>query len=224
MNNTFKVSVLGLLLVASAEAATLSFSNAGTPALATNFQDSLGSNVSGLIWGVVIDTTGNGFATSNWNSGFTYTTGNTTGITLQAITGGATDDVLFINATTMTSANGADSSVVGAGRVNTISSVDFSSNPSWAGKAFAIIWFDRTTIANSVSTTGQKFGLVTTGTVGSPAFLLPASNGDVVDYSNAFVGTDPAKPMSFQFGAIPEPSTALLGAVGALGLLRRRRN
>jgi hypothetical protein len=33
------------------------------------------------------------------------------------------------------------------------------------------------------------------------------------------------QPISgFQLAAVPEPSAALLGALGALGLLRRRRN
>ncbi|RYD83517.1 MAG: PEP-CTERM sorting domain-containing protein [Verrucomicrobiaceae bacterium] len=38
------------------------------------------------------------------------------------------------------------------------------------------------------------------------------------------IGAAPTTVQSFQLYAVPEPSAALLGAIGALGLLRRRRN
>jgi hypothetical protein len=47
------------------------------------------------------------------------------------------------------------------------------------------------------------------------------------DYSVPYtgIGTGPVAVNSFQLvNAVPEPSAALLGALGALGLLRRRRN
>jgi hypothetical protein len=47
------------------------------------------------------------------------------------------------------------------------------------------------------------------------------------DYSVPYtgIGTGPVSVNSFQLvNAVPEPSAALLGALGALGLLRRRRN
>lgn len=46
-------------------------------------------------------------------------------------------------------------------------------------------------------------------------------------YDPSLIFTVPSAPISaqaFQLAGIPEPSTVLLGAVGALGLLRRRRD
>ena len=57
----------------------------------------------------------------------------------------------------------------------------------------------------------------------------PAGSGDSLGIGTsvfAAATTGPTQPVSgFQLkSAIPEPSTALLGAISALGLLRRRRN
>lgn len=48
----------------------------------------------------------------------------------------------------------------------------------------------------------------------------------VADYSNPQIGGSATTTVanSIQLLAVPEPSSALLGALGALGLLRRRRN
>jgi hypothetical protein len=55
--------------------------------------------------------------------------------------------------------------------------------------------------------------------------VVPAAGG-TANVSALFAGTpDPVKLANgFTVTGIPEPSTVVLGAIGALGLLRRRRN
>lgn len=225
MKSIIKLSAISILGVVSASAATLTFTNTGlaVPIVASGFGDAGGNIASGLIWGVVVDRNGNGFAAGNWNSGITLTAGNTTGIQLQATTGGATDDVLYINGTVTSNLSSAtDSAAAGTGRVNSISTVTFGSLLT-GGESFGIIWFDRGIALGSTPAGGAKYGFISSGTLAAPPFVLPLSNASAQDYSAAFLGADPAKSASFVLG-VPEPSAALLSAVGVLGLLRRRRN
>jgi len=65
----------------------------------------------------------------------------------------------------------------------------------------------------------KNVGLANTTT----ANKLPGADGSY-SYASVFDGPDAAKNMAYTLGvAVPEASTALLGALGALGLLRRRR-
>jgi len=73
---------------------------------------------------------------------------------------------------------------------------------------FGVIWFDSTLSSSDTAVAGDAFGF--TGFVGN----TPPDSG-TLNYS-ATGGT-----ASSTF--VPEPSTALLCAMGALGLLRRRR-
>jgi hypothetical protein len=53
----------------------------------------------------------------------------------------------------------------------------------------------------------------------------PANAGDSIGIgTSVFAGPAGPAASGFQLAAVPEPSAALLGALGALGLLRRRRN
>jgi PEP-CTERM motif len=233
MNRFIKCAVLSLLMTGISQAATLTFTDSGAGHYATGFGDNLANIDDGLIWGIVVDTTGNGFATSNWSAGFDYSGGNTTGIALVNSLGVMTDDVLFINSTVTSNLNSAaDGAAAGVGRVNSINSVEFGvattyngasgTNPTvGAGQAFAIIWFDRGIALSSTSSSGQRFGLATSGNIVSPAFTLPGSSGANADYAPAFAGADTLRTTAFAL--IPEPSTFLLASLGVLGLLRRRR-
>ncbi len=109
---------------------------------------------------------------------------------------------------------------------------------SAVGKNFAIIWFDLLTSASvGNAAAGTNFGIVR-GT----DWITPASNtgtksfgtgtGSTV-YDQITLGSPASAPagagvsLSTNNGSmlqiVPEPSSALLGALGALGLLRRRR-
>ena len=80
------------------------------------------------------------------------------------------------------------------------------------------------------STDGLTYGLYQAADVPSlgTVSVTSASTTDWVGTS-AFAGTagvasGPTTATGFQLASVPEPSAALLGAIGALGLLRRRRN
>jgi hypothetical protein len=116
----------------------------------------------------------------------------------------------------------------------------------YEGKKFAIVWFEDSA-ANLTNLAGKYFGIAAGGD-----WTLPASDSGNYTFngtnnttaavywqlqstttstqlgSNGFfsgtgaAGSSPVKSATFQ--VIPEPSAALLGAFGALALLRRRRN
>ena len=224
-----KLAAIGLLIgtLNSAQAAvTLSFSD-GTTNYLTNFANGAGVSVATdgsnrMVWGVIVDGGSDGFNGANssifYQSGFSLAANNT-GILLSATTNGtdtfATNDVLYIASAVMaSSATASDGASANMNRVMTISGLVYSGNVA-AGKAYAIVWFDRTALGGTAGQ-GLKYGVMPTGLV------LPADPGTSSLGPN-FAGADPLKTLDFTVGAIPEPSAALLGAVGALGLLRRRR-
>ena len=108
-----------------------------------------------------------------------------------------------------------------------------------AGKQFAIIW---TSIASAGAPAnlpgGSTYGFTrdSTWTLGADGTTL--GFGTAVSASNPFsritnnqtgnstssFGTVALASQGLAFAVVPEPSAALLGAIGALGLLRRRRN
>ena len=104
------------------------------------------------------------------------------------------------------------------------------------GKNWAILYFPTLTTASASVTDGASYGIIK----GSDWALTSDNTGQSFTFSttdsatsyfrvtvSAGVATNDsfttATP-SFVAGAIPEPSSILLGALGALGLLRRRRN
>ena len=116
----------------------------------------------------------------------------------------------------------------------------------YEGKKFALVWFSDTA-ANLASLSGKYFGMASgddwtlpatdsgsytfngsTNTTTSVYWQLASTTSATQLGSNGFFsGTGStsgtvAKTATFQ--VVPEASTALLGAIGALGLLRRRRN
>jgi hypothetical protein len=222
---------IALLLITAATAATsfasvslqISLTTAGNGVLA-GLQNSSGSQAA-LRWGIVVDVNGDGFLGSSaltpYDGGFTYTA--TTAIPLSS-SSVLTDDVLYISSAAMASTTNANDGAAGQFRPTSISGIPFGGAVA-AGKSFAVIWFDETALGGTAAT-GSFYGMVTTPTTADPAqaLVLPA-DGATVNYSKNFLGAESARPAGLQFGvAVPEPSAAILGAVGALGLLRRRRN
>lgn len=86
------------------------------------------------------------------------------------------------------------------------------------GDSLGLLWL---TQAQGVIVAGSRFGVYV-----SPSLAMPADPSSV---SRSFLelqfgGTIPDGGLSTTNTVVPEPSAALLGALGALGLLRRRRN
>jgi hypothetical protein len=85
------------------------------------------------------------------------------------------------------------------------------------GTEFLVFKFDATYIGTGTDT-GQTITL-NFDTTDSAGTLLIGNIGPSITVG----GLDTSSEASFQLAAIPEPSAALLGMLGALGLLRRRR-
>jgi hypothetical protein len=198
-------------------AMTLQF--ASTTSVLTNLQNSAGQTNQTLVWGIVVDTTGNGFASGSYLPGFNVSdngAANSPNGQFLSTAGGVSDDLLFISTNLMTLSGTGDNSagfarptnLVGLNYVNGVTQND----------AFALIWFDLTTKTGQVAAEGSKYGMLT-----DPGLILPADAGSSVSFAPLFLGPDPARPANLTFGVIPEPSTALLGLLGVLGLVRRRR-
>jgi MYXO-CTERM domain-containing protein len=132
-------------------------------------------------------------------------------------------------------------SILGRGAVTSAGALpggfSFDNVAGLQGKRFSLVYLPSLTSASTAVTAATTYGLVS----GSD-WILPAVNGGE---SFSFSSTDQNGATSFyrvtvasgvatndtytsSSGAnltlVPEPSAALLGAVGALGLLRRRRN
>jgi hypothetical protein len=192
-------------------AVTLNLSGTGT-ASATFVQNRSGVSTNGLTWGLLVaDSTGT-FATNTAISSFT-------GSLVSGASFG-TSSLLFaaINpATTNVTKDHTDftTSVVTPGAALSMAyTLDLPSANS--ARLAKLIWFDGVSVGGTVSQSGtQFFG------VGASSFALPTTNSATLTVT-ATDGQNGAANVSF--GVIPEPSAALLGALGALGLLRRRRN
>lgn len=170
----------------------------------------------GLYYGVIVDAAGDGFF-GNY-SDVSYALGQTY-ILNSSVTSLATDDVLVI-AQYQTFDNGAgDGGVYDVGPFDLLTGLTGGAAIN-TGDAFRLVWISGTSV----------------GTLADASFTIPA-DGALQDYTAPFVGTDPVRTAGFSYSGtgaqttgpgfvigIPEPSAALLGAVGALGLLRRRRN
>lgn len=217
--------IIGVMLAASAVsqgAVTLTISavTGATSGVLTNLASSTGDVTSTKVWGILVDTSGNGFA-GGYNGGISLVAGAST--TLQN-SGGATDDVFIVSSNLMVNTNNAtlDGGTVAAGtlaRPTQIASVAFANGIS-QGDAFRIMWFDATALGGTADN-GSKYGVY------SNAGLVIPADGSNTSFNALFVGAETTVVpgnLTLQGAAVPEPSAALLGAIGALGLLRRRRN
>lgn len=214
-----KIALLALGLTGLSQAAsTIGFS--GTTNYATNFLNGTGGTTV-MAWGILVDSTGNGFLDGQYLPGFSLAAGSGTnaGAPLALSTsGGVTDDYLvmsgnLMNLTTTTT----DGAVAGLNRITGLNSFNYVGQMG-GGDAFKIIWFNQATLGGTAAE-GLAYGTFQTPTLNT----LPPDPTASISYQSAFAGADTAKPMAFVAG-VPEPSSALLGAIGALGLLRRRRN
>ena len=209
--------VLGITSVASATV-TIQLAAPFSGGIPSNLANSAGVITDGMRWGIVVDTTGNGFANSG-TSYDAYASGVTTSGYLGA--GGTTTDDYYIagtltqNGTTSGLLEGDFTTVPGHGSIlDDLNNVPLPTAGS-AGKSFALVWF-----STNSSNAGDRYGFFT-----DASFIMP-TDGQTVAFGTPFVGNDPTRSATSTFASlvvVPEPSRMLLAGFGALGLMMRRR-
>jgi len=219
--------ILGMVPLAhGASTVTFSAVTGASNGVLTNLQSSSGNATSTKVWGILVDTSAgqDGFlATSTYLSGFSLAASVQSVLT--TTTGGIptnTNDVLLIASALMSNSNNAtlDGGTLASGTLARPLSINFAyNNGIVAGQHFSLIWFD--TIVNAAGTTsaqGAAYGLLS-----NAAFIIPSDGTVNLNLTSNFVGVDTVHLANQTLVSVPEPSAALLGALGALGLLRRRR-
>lgn len=203
----------GLGVVASSAAVTMFFDGG-------RFRDNLGSPLAnGSMFLIMVDTNNDGFAALNTNTfaGINPTAGSTIG-----------GDYVLVS--TFTKTVGGLSGSINEQVIN----FDLNTGPALnvnTGDRLAFVWFTQN--VGTVST-GTKYGVFTTlvtdavsggNSVGGMVIQPDSTTTNINYYDNATASGALATAANFtaNLTVIPEPATAMLGLVGGLLLLRRRR-
>ena len=225
MKRFFFVSVLfaicGLVSQAAASVA-ITFSNSVSNVL-SGFANSAGVATNGMLYGIVVDTGGNGFNAGAYTAfdptlgGFLSTLGGATDDYFWSAAGGNTNDTGFTFDSTLDALGDvfqeAGGGVGGPGTVLDILNVPFGGLTGIStGDAFQIIWFQSNT-----ADAGDRYGMFS-----HVSFVIPG-DGATLNLESNFGTTDPIKPANLTIQAIPEPSRAVLLGLGVLGIVFRRR-
>lgn len=213
MNKTIfaTFALLGLASLANATV-TLGFSTSSSKL--TGLANAAGTITDGMIWGIVVDTAGDGFDSGAGSyDGFTIPAAGPANQTFLSVNSVATDDLFFRDDASFLTATfgGTDG---GSGAVGTIDNIPYTNGIS-LGDSFAIMW-----LATSTAATGDDYGFLT-----NAGFTMPSDPGTYTGYAALFTGADAARPADQTFGptGIPEPSRVVLLGLGALGIFARRR-
>ena len=208
---------------------------AALPALAsvtiqTQFGTAFTSNgtttvADGTKWALVVDANNDSTFAGNFNTTTSLgaTGANSVFTTGQVITLGTTlgSDRVFAVGTFNAAGPGLTDGPVG---------FDLGVNGVAAGLKYAFYWFPNATGAAGSITVGNQVGGLSSSLdeAGLGAMVIPADGANVPQGAATADGGGTIPNSRFTAvnltAAIPEPSAALLGAIGVLGLLRRRRN
>jgi hypothetical protein len=212
MTKTSILSSFILLALANSACATVSltFSNTGTSAIADGYSNSSGTPTTGMTFGLVVDTDGDGFSAGSWNAFDALSSGFLT------VGGIATDDYYVIGTSDYngggfltedgSSFGGDAGSIVDMLGINVLAE-------SLATKSYGILWLETDTSASSY------YGFL-------DSTLLMPSDGVTGDVSATLSELTPGSA-SHQIQAVPEPATyAAIAGLLALGavMVRRRRS
>ena len=222
-----KIKVLTLMALSICAAnAAITVTLSGTTSVLTNLTVDGTSTSQRLVWGIIVDGSGNGYQSGNYIPGFETKLGPQ----ILSTTTGATDDVLYL-AGSVFSASGTGDGSTGMSRPLSATNIAVNANGVDVGDNFAIVWFNLDNVALGATTItatanalvptflkDMKYGMLTTS---SPTAQTIPTDGQTRDLTGNFTGPDTLRTASFAL--VPETSTALLGALGVLGLLRRRR-
>jgi hypothetical protein len=223
--------------------ALASVSNAAVSLNGTALKNVQGTTATDLVAGrlglLIVDTDGDGFLTG-FTGGSSPVSGNPfsssggyspngAGLAVGSTFGGD-----LVVARLRTTVSFGDTTIVGT-------LTGFTASP-YLNKNYAIVWFNTLTTAGAEATApaGTYFGIArggdwtfpaadsgsyTFGTSGSSLDQITLAAGGSTSAATAAAGQSVAfATAGTSLSFVPEPSAALLGALGALGLLRRRRN
>jgi hypothetical protein len=195
----------------SSQAASVVVSNVGDGLTDVLFQNGDGSLLSG---GVV--------AIGYFPAGYTFTT----------TTAAVTDFITMASALA-----GSLSDTLGASFAGYVEAAPVVSSPATItvgnallGRALYVFIGDASTLATSTNFALQQSGAIADDVPNDQLYTANLSGaptpvfGTVGTFTGDAGGQGSSTYSTLQIAAIPEPSAALLGAIGALGLLRRRRN
>jgi hypothetical protein len=213
MLKLFSLCIITLTIGVSTShaASTLQFSQGGKGA--TNFANSSGTVTNGMSWGLIIDTSGNGFQAGSYGQFSVNASG------FLEINGVATDDY-YVSTGLATQTIGApffSGGEAGAGAITTTTGGPDVGTVAGltAGDAFGLVWFSN--VGDTSASVGDAYGFFTHGS------FTYGGAGSIISFSNAFTGTDPIRSANLTVAGIPEPSRAVLVFGGVLGLAMRRR-
>lgn len=207
-----KLALLAIAAAGSAQAATVNIQISQGANQATNFASRDGNTFNGLVWGLIISTGNNTF--TDIPQGFQLST------SLNGTLIPGSDDYLIMSA--VLTAQGTQGDIANPGKINALNGVvmnDAATNAIVTGNQFAIVWFDTSITSPTQSTAngGQWYGIMT-----NAAWTIPAAAGTRNVSADFATTPDPVK-LADDVRIAPEPSAMLLGLLGAVGLLRRRR-
>lgn len=227
-----KVSLIFGLLTAALQAAT-SFSGSGV--VGAKLASGLSNVPSGSLALLIVDIAGDGF------------------LGMTGVTPGSFLSTTFDPKLTSASAGLASGGSFGGDRVATVTTTGASGSianllpsqdiTSYLGKNFAVVWFDGVTTAGAPANAvdGSKYGIIrgndwtfpiadvagaltfNSSDNGGASTLWQANGNTGVGLNTGGFATGTTTASATFVVGIPEPSSALLLGVGALGLLRRRR-
>ena len=217
-----KTLLLTLLLATASANATVTIQGF----YGTLFNSSNVAVPNGTVFALVVDSnSSNSFAggfglnssiDSQANANAAFTAGQT--LTLGGTLGG---DTIFALGTVDSSVSGA------AGTAGPVLTLTLGQNGLAANLNYAIYWFPGANLNGNIATIGTQAGGI--HSTGSPALdvlgmTVPAEGATV---SQGFVTSDQGGNVAaanvHAWNLVPEPSAALLGLLGAVGLIRRKR-
>ncbi len=201
--------ILLLALSAASARATTTLEFSVAPTGATNFANAAGVATNGMAWGVIIDTSGNGFKTGQYGASVLKL------LTVLTVGGVATDD--YYVATGLARRRGGmlfTGSEAGNGGITTTNTVPDAGAATRFGHRKHSDWFGW-----RLCCTGSNYGFLT-----EADFTMPGA-GAIQSYANDFTGADPVRSASLTIAAsgVPEPAGSSLALLGFASLFLRRR-
>lgn len=240
MKTTNKVLALALVLTATSQAAT---TISGITGSAYKAADGTTNIISGALVMLIADSGGDGFLNLSSTGAVTPGLAGAAGKNITVAQAGNFSAGSSFGGDTVvtTSLSGSSGSIGGI-----LTGIDIS---PYVNKNFAIVWFNQAPASVSGSPGGQTFGMMrlsdwvfpsadagatftmsSTDAGGAGTFYSSSANTTATQVGGGFftgsglaADTGSTAVRAATFSIVPEPSAALLGAIGALGLLRRRR-